>query len=465
MRLVGMIALLTTLAAHGQWSQFRGPNGTGVASAAGYPVEFSAKKNVVWKADVPYAQSSPVVAGGHVYVTAAEADKLTTIAFDARTGREQWRAQLNRSRTTKLFRANDPASPTPAADDKGVVSFFGDFGLVAYTTGGKELWKVPLGPFRNFYGMASSPIIAGNLVVMVCDHEGGSFVIGLDRATGKQVWKTARSQVSSWSTPAVFHPAKGPAELVVIGATQFDSYDLASGKQLWWTPAASTGGVGVPLTNGDSLVFLSLGSKEPWIPPFETMLEKLDKDKDGKLSQQEFLADKDMGEHFGWVDANGDGFIDAKEWDTVRMMSVGDSGATSVRPGATRGQLPATAVLWRMQKNLPYIPTPLLYQDVFYMVKDGGIVTSLDPATGKLLKEGRTKDAIGEYYASPVAADGKVYLANVDGKISVLKAGAQWEVMGVNDIGEEIHATPALVDGRIYVRTHGALYCFGTTSH
>jgi outer membrane protein assembly factor BamB len=119
--------------------------------------------------------------------------------------------------------------------------------------------------------------------------------------------------------------------------------------------------------------------------------------------------------------------------------------------------------VWRFTKNLPYIPAPLLYKDVFYLVKDGGIITTLDAATGRPLKEGRSPDALGEYHASPVAADDKVFLASVDGKISVLKAAGQWEVLGVNDIGEEIHATPALSQGRIYVRTRGALYCFGLT--
>ena len=106
----------------------------------------------------------------------------------------------------------------------------------------------------------------------------------------------------------------------------------------------------------------------------------------------------------------------------------------------------------------------MLYQGVYYMVRDGGIITSLDPASGQLLKEGRTREALGEYYASPVAADGKLFLASVEGKMTILKAGAQWEVLGVTDLGEEIHATPALSDGRIYVRTHNALYCFGVIS-
>ena len=128
---------------------------------------------------------------------------------------------------------------------------------------------------------------------------------------------------------------------------------------------------------------------------------------------------------------------------------------------ASRGALDSSAVLWRFQKNLPYIPAPLLYRDVLYLVKDGGIITSLDPKTGRVLKEGRSPQAIGEYHASPVAADNKVFLASTEGKITVLNAGGQWEVIGVSDLGEAIHATPALGEGRIYIRTQGAVYCFG----
>ena len=168
-----------------------------------------------------------------------------------------------------------------------------------------------------------------------------------------------------------------------------------------------------------------------------------------------------MGEHFGWVDIDGDGVITDAEWNTTRNLGTGEYGAIAVRPGAARGKLDASAVQWRFQKNLPYIPAPLLYENVLYLVKTGGIVTSIDPATGRTLKEGRSPGALGEYFASPVAAEGKVFLANTEGKVTVLKAAGAWEVMEVNDLGEEIHATPALSGGRIYVRTRSSVYCFG----
>jgi outer membrane protein assembly factor BamB len=194
---------------------------------------------------------------------------------------------------------------------------------------------------------------------------------------------------------------------------------------------------------------------------FETVLGKYDKDKDGRLSWQEFRDDPELGEHFGWIDANSDNFIDAQEWNTARAMGMGEYGAVAIRPENARGQLSSNAIGWRFKKNLPFIPAPLLYRDVYYMVRDGGIITSLNPATGQLLKQGRSPGALGEYYASPVAADGKVFLASGEGKMTVLKAAPEWEVLQVSDLDEEIRATPALSDGRIYVRTRSSVYCFG----
>jgi outer membrane protein assembly factor BamB len=345
-----------------------------------------------------------------------------------------------------------------------VVVFFADVGLAAYTPDGKDRWSLPLGPFKSFYGMAGSPVLTGDLVVLLCDQRSGSFLIALDRKTGVLRWRRERPQaVEGWATPIVFRPSTGTrdTELVVLGSTRLEGYARETGEPRWWMPLGSSGSMGTPVVSGDTLFVSTLGSTEPALPPFDSYLQKLDTNKDRRLSAREFSVDKEMGEHFGWIDADSDDFITETEWITTRDLAVGDYGVIAVRPSGARGKLHPSAVIWRFLKNLPYIPAPLIYQDVLYLVKTGGIITSLDPATGRLLKAGRSPDALGEYYASPVAADGKVYLANVEGKITVLKASAQWEVLGVNDLGDEIHSTPALSGGRLYVRTRASLYCFG----
>jgi len=456
------LAAAAGLGGDSQWNQFRGPNGSGVDNASGYPVEFSLTKNVVWKTAVPYGQSSPVVAGGRIYVTASEPGRLLTICLDAKTGKELWRGHIQRAQFSKTYKANDPASPTPVADENGVVVFFPDFGLAAYGIDGKERWRLPLGPFKNFYGMGASPILAGELLILVCDQQSKSFVLAVDRRTGAQRWKTDRAGASiGWATPTVFRPFQGPAQLIVLGSTRIDGYYLATGEPRWWMPIASMGALGTPVVSGDTVLASTLGSGEPWMPTFESELTALDKDHDGRLSPTEFLADKDFGDQFGWLDTDGDNYITSKEWNEARSMGAGESGVFAIHADKAQGKLEPKSAVWRFKKNLPYIPAPLVYREVFYIVRDGGIITALHPATGRLLKEGRNREAIGEYYASPVAADGKVYLANVEGKITVLKAGADWRVLATNDLGEEVHASPALSEGRIYIRTRAMLYSFG----
>lgn len=461
-------ALLCSLAAgvaHAQWTQFRGPNGSGVDSAAGYPAEFSPSKNMVWRSTVPFGQSSPVVAGNRVFLTASDGDRLLTLSLDARTGRELWRREIRRQRTHKIYSANDPASPTPAADESGVYVFFPDFGLAAYSPEGKERWTLPLGPFKNFYGMAASPVLSGETLVLACDQQSGSFLLAVDRETGRQRWRTERSGATvGWATPTVFRPAKGPAQLIVLGTTRVDGYYLDTGEPLWWMPVASMGGLGIPVANGSTVFVSTLAANEPWMPSFQSALDKYDKDKDGRLSLEEFKSDQDLGEHFGWIDADSDNFVQAQEWDAARSTGIGEFGAVAIQADGAKGKLDPQSVRWRFKKNLPFIPAPLVYKDVFYMVRDGGIITSLDAATGKLFKEGRTREALGEYYASPIAADNKVFLSSGEGKITVLKAAPQWDVLSVNNVGEEIRATPALSGGRVYVRTRGSLYCFGSAN-
>ncbi|HBY58554.1 MAG TPA: hypothetical protein DEH78_01950, partial [Solibacterales bacterium] len=282
------------------------------------------------------------------------------------------------------------------------------------------------------------------------------------RTTGKLKWKTERrSATIGWATPIVYRPQGQPAQLVVLGTTQLDGYYLDTGEPLWFLRQSSMGGLGTPVVDGDTLLVSTVSTPEPWLPPFSTVAAKFDKDKNGELSEAEFKDDPDLGGHFGWLDTNEDHRLTAAEWnETRRLISIGDYGAIALRPSAARGEIAANAVAWRFKKNLPFVAAPLAYQGVLYLVKDGGIVTSLDPATGKVFKEGRTREALGQYFASPVAADGKVYLANAEGKITVLRAGAQWEVLGVNAMGEEVHATPALSGGRLYVRTRSAVYSF-----
>jgi outer membrane protein assembly factor BamB len=452
-RFLFLFASIALLAA--DWPRFRGPNGSGVAPDTGLPVEFGPSRNVAWKATVPFGRSSPVVVGGRLFLTGSEANRLLTLAYDASTGRQLWRRELKPARAHTIYRANDAASPTPAADDKAVYAFFPDFGLIAYTFDGKERWRHPMGPFESFYGMATSPVVAHGLVFLLCDQANGSFLVALDKETGRPRWKADRPGVpDGWSVPIVYQD-----QIVTVGSTRVDSYFLSTGEPRWSLPLSSAGAMGSPVVHGESVIVTAFGMDQPWMPSFASVLAKLDKDGDKRLSVSECKDEKEWFEHFGWVDANHDQTLEEHEWDLARSFGVGGYGAVSI-PLNGKGMLESSAVRWRFKRNLPYVPAPVLYDGVFYMVKSGGIITALDPANGNLLKQGRSEKAPGEYFASPVASGGKVFLLSAEGKVTVLKASREWEVLAVNDLGDEAYASPAITGGRIFVRTRGTLFAF-----
>ncbi|HKE56113.1 MAG TPA: PQQ-binding-like beta-propeller repeat protein [Pyrinomonadaceae bacterium] len=442
-----------------EWLRFRGPNGTGVAEGSTLPAQFGVKKNLAWKTAVPFGRSSPVVTRDRVFLTASESDKLITLALDRKTGKILWRRDVLRARHMPIYKANDAASPSPVSDGKNVFAFFAELGLISYGADGKERWRLPLGPFDSFYGMGGSPVLAGNTLVMVCDQRTNSFIIAVDARDGKELWRKSRPNFEAYSTPSIYTPKDGPAQVLVLGSQTLDAYSLDKGERLWWVTKVGIYPKGVPIVGADMVYVTADGGDEPFFPPFDDILKANDKDKDQRLSREELKSIPEATEHFGWVDANNDGYIDLTEWDFIRNSShTSGHGLSAVRLGG-QGDL-TTKVVWRLQKSYPSIPTPLLYRDVIYLMKEGGIVTSLDPANGQVLKQGRTPGALEEYYASPVAADGKIFVVSSSGKVTVLKAGAQWEVLAMNDLGEECWATPAIAGSKIYIRTRNSLYSF-----
>ena len=443
-----------------EWRQFRGPNGTGVAEGFALPAEFNAKKNLVWKTAIPFARSSPVVTADRVFLTATEGDKLSTFALDRKTGKILWRSDVVRARHMPMYKANDGASPSPVSDGKNVYAFFGELGLISFGPNGNERWRLPLGPFNSFYGMGGSPVLAGNTLVMVCDHRNASFIVAVDARDGKVLWRKNRTNFEGYSTPAIYKPSNGPAQVIVLGSNSVDSYSLDKGERLWWVSKVGAYPKGVPVIGTDMVYVLGEGADKPFFPTYEESLKQYDKDKDQKIHVDEMKATPDYAEHFGWLDANSDGYIERAEYDFVRNSTILGHGLTAIRlPG--QGDLTSSNVVWRLEKGYPNIPAPLIYRGVMYLMKEGGIVSSVDPATGNVLKQGRTPDALEEYYASPVAADGKIFVASASGKVTVLKADAQWEILGTNDLKEEIWATPAIAGGNLFIRTRNALYAFG----
>jgi outer membrane protein assembly factor BamB len=462
-----MLALLILAAgavAPEQWSRFRGPNGGGVLAAASLPTTFDATQNLAWRTALPPGHSSPILSDAYVFVTAAEGSELFTIAVDRKNGAIAWRARVPRSRELHVDRRNHPASPTPVTDGSNVYVFFQDFGVLSYDRGGRERWRHELGPFTNAYGMAASPILVDDLVVLVCDQSIASFIIALDRRTGRERWKVDRPEATSGhSTPVLFESPGAPAQLLVPGSFYLTSYDARTGRKLWSADGLAFEMKATPVHDG-SRVYISGTTAASYedsygrdIPQFEAVAES-DRDRDGRFSREE-LPDQLARRWFALLDLDRDGFISRSEWTRYRDARRSSGGLWAFRMTAS-GERDSDRVVWHYDKAVPQLPSPVLYEDILYMVSDAGIVTAIDPRSGAQLGQRRLQEAPGNYYASPVAGDGKLFFTSESGAIVVLKAGAALQTVAVNDLDELTYATPALAQDSVFIRTEHALYCF-----
>jgi outer membrane protein assembly factor BamB len=458
-----MLPLLLSIALQGaDWTQFRGPNGSGVSPSKNIPERFDSRY-LLWKTPLPPGHSSPVFNDRHIFLTAYEDKTLLTIALDRDTGQILWRRPAPRNREESFQPTNSPASPSPATDGTNVYVFFGDFGLLSYGPDGNERWRLPLGPFNNPNGHGSSPILAGGKLVLICDQDTDSYLLAVDPATGRVLWKTPRPEYTrGYATPAVYRPKSGPAELIVPGSFELASYSLDNGEKLWWVRGLAWQLKTVPLIDRDT-VYVSgweIGGDEERrakIPEFARVLVEYDADRDGRLSRRELPPAFDA-QFWSDNDLDHNGYIDEREWRFFQSRKAAENCLIAVKAGG-RGDVTKSRVLWRYRKALPNTSSPLLYRGTLYLIRDG-IFSSIDPETGEPLKVARLTGALGNYWSSPVAADGKIFVTSEEGKIVTLNADPQWGIVSITNLEEEIFATPAIVDGRIYVRTRAALYCF-----
>ena len=482
--LAPLVAVLVLSAAAGvraeDWPQFRGPNGSGVSVSTGLPEEFGPGKNVVWKTPLPPGHSSPVLTRDRVFVTAyaeekaagGKSHKLLVVCLDRQTGRPLWQREVPRTREGRLQNVNNPASPSPVTDGANVYVFFQEFGLISYDGAGRERWRLPLGPFNMFYGFGASPILVDDRVILPVDQDSpGSYLIAVDKTSGRVRWKVERPAViSGYSTPIIYQPKQGPKQVVVPESFQLSAYSVADGRRVWWVRGLACEMKSIASSDGEYVYINGWGfpqnqpGEQIATIPFEEARARYDRDGDKLIAKSEVAGaekmDRMLKNAFEAFDMDRDEKLGAKDWEVFRGMMASENGLLAIRLGG-QGDQTAAAIRWRYRRPVPQVPSTLLYKGVLYMINDSGILLSFDPATGNVIKQGRLHGAIDKYFASPVAADGKVFVVGQGGQVSVVQAAGDWRVLAVNELDDEVFATPAIADGRVYIRTRGALYCFG----
>jgi len=421
------------------WPSFRGPSASGVAEGKEpTAVKWNAAtgENILWKTPLPgVAVSSPIVWGDRVFVsTAVSSDPSSGIrtglygdvepakdvskhswklvALDRRSGKVLWERVAHEGiPKTKRHPKSSQATATPVTDGRHVIVSFGSEGLYAYDVDGKLLWTRDLGVLNAgwFYdpdyewGVGSSPIIWKNLVIVQCDIQKNSFIAAFDVTTGQPAWRTAREEIPSWSTPAIFEH-DGRAELVTQATTFIRGYNPESGKELWRLGGNSEITIPTPIV-GPGVIIVTNGYRG--VQP-------------------------------------------------IFAIKPGASGDITLKGDATTNEF----IAWSTNRGGPYIPTPVIYGDLLYVLAINGVLAAYDVKTGQRVYQERVAGG-GSFSASPVAADGKLYLTSEDGDVFVVRAGPKYELLGTNPMSQVIMATPAIANGVIFIRGLKDVFAIG----
>jgi len=463
-----------------RWNQFRGPGGAGICpDDKSLPAQLD-EKNLLWKSEIPYGLSSPCIWEDRIFLTGITGTNLETICIDRKDGKVLWRAEAWYEFIERVHRNNSPATPTTVTDGKRVYVYLGSSGLLCYDFEGTEVWSRVMRPSPNLYGTASSLILAGRHLVFLNDNRRESFIEAIDPSTGSTVWRKERSgQQYNWTTPMLWEN-NGSPELVINGQSVIKAYDLEDGAELWELPGVTDEPCVTPVT-GHGLLFVTsynmkTNTEVIGLPAWDDLVKELDRNGDGELTLAECKPNKSIlsradadgeGDHPLWgfhpfLDEDKNGRITGTEWRKIVKWVDSfpqENALLAVKPPAKPDGV--AEIVWKYEKGVPECPSPLYFDHRVYMVKNGGMVTCLDSRTGKEIYQGKL-DAGGPYYASPVVGDGKIYVASARGTVTVFRSGDKLEIMARNEFKERISATPALIDGKVYLRTNKHLFAFGS---
>ena len=401
---IGIVITASTVQVSAEdWPRYRGPTADGHSSAKNLLTTWGPNKNVQWKTKLPgKAWSSPVIVDGKIYLTNAvpkgQNQSLRALCLDAKSGKLLWDEEVfqHPTRVTRVHTKNSHASPSAVVDDERVIVHFGHQGTACLDLKGKLIWKTNRYQYRPVHGNGGTPILVGDVLIFSCDGARSNFVVGLDKKTGKELWKTLRptdaSRRFSFSTPTLI-TVDGQQQVVSPGSNVVCAYDPKTGKELWRVSYNNQGYSVIPKpVFGQGLVFVCTGYNSP-----------------------ELLA---------------------------------------IRPTA-KGQ---ATVVWRRKRVAPHTPSLLLVGTELFMVSDSGLASCLDAKTGKV--HWTNKRLERGYSASPIYADGKIYFLSESGVGTVIAASKQFKQIAKNDLQERTLASYAVADGSLFVRTERGLYRF-----
>lgn len=468
------------------WPQFRGTNSSGVAEGPAPPVEFGPGKKQLWRVPLASGHSSPCVTAGALFVTTYEQEsrELAVVCIDCSDGTTRWTRTVRATGIEKGHPSFNPASSSPACDGERVVAYFGSFGLICFDMSGDELWRLPMPLTKSFAGNATSPVIVGDKVILYRGNYVDHFLLAVDKRSGKELWKIPQQEPFTGEMACTAVPVVADDRLIVHSARSVQAFDIVSGKRLWIARCATTA-TSTPIVVGDEVIVAAWNkmgepSLRPEFPDFDTLISKHDQDDDRLISRDEFpslwIFHRPEGAEapqngatvrFEWADRDKDREISQDEWTTqVRDIEKYRSGYTAhgllAIPLASSGSLNPSRFRTLQSQSIPEVPSPVSDGQLIYLVKNGGVMTSVDPETGDRVARIRTGGR-GTHYASPVIAGGNLYSASGNGHVSVISLGSNPEVLATNDMEDGVYATPAIVDGTIYIRTHSALFAFRTT--
>ncbi len=459
------------------WQQFRGTNGLGTeASDASYPAQLDDDKSLVWKVPAAAGHSSPIVIGDLIVMTGHESERLVTQCFRRGDGGMKWQKELPISKLEKSYH-HGPATPTAVSDGERIYCLFGSFGVIAYDLEGHEVWRKELPAADNMYGTAASPIVVGNLLIALLSDQTQACLMAFERSTGTEVWtRRGEGPASSWSTPAVW-PIDSPQIVLIYEPFHLRAISLQTGAELWSIPGLADEPIAIPQVVGDLAIVTSYNmrtNREVIGPPsFADALAECDKNQDGQINPDEAKhnrsvlsrpdadgeGDHPLGMFFRLLDKNRNGQIEESEWPHLQAWIDSFQHANGFVALRIEEATSAPVMAWQSEMGVPECPTSLIMGDKLFAVRNGGVVTLLSLSDGQSLFRERIAPT-GPYYASPVRAHHKIYLASARGELAVFRDEAPFDLISKLKLDEQVWATPALSRGDVIVRSERHLWLF-----